>query len=127
MDERTKEYAPVLVRIGMSAVFLWFGISQLLQPKNFIGYLPAFLLEGPANAFVMINGGFEVALGTMLVLGIYVRPVALLLGLHLMVIMINVGYNEIGVRDFGLMVATFTIFLWGEDKWCLMKRLKRKA
>ena len=34
-------------------------------------------------------------------------------------IIIGLGYNNIAVRDFGLMLITFAIFLGGKDKWCL--------
>jgi uncharacterized membrane protein YphA (DoxX/SURF4 family) len=65
--------------------------------------------------FVKLNGIFEIVMGTLLLVGWQVRWVALLLSLHLFGIMYTVGYNEIGVRDFGLAVALFSIFMHGSD------------
>jgi hypothetical protein len=33
-----------------------------------------------------------------------------------------VGYGEIGVRDFGLAVATFVVFMNGSDVLCLKQK-----
>ena len=122
-----RDYAPITVRLGVSAVFLWFGVNQLLFPANFIGYLPQFLFDSAfATQAVLLNGAFEVVFGLALVIGFFTRWVALLLGLHLFGITLTLGYGEIAVRDFGLTLATLSIFLWGDDKWCLDYRRKQK-
>jgi len=98
-------YAPSVVRYGMSLVILWFGINQIIHPVEFLAYVPNSIvaLTGiTAMAIVKFNGMFE-----------------LLLSLHLFGIMYSVGYNEIGVRDFGLAVATFSIFMYGSDVLCI--------
>ena len=62
--------------------------------------------------------------GLLLLLGLFVRPVAILLVLHLLGIIITLEYNSISVRDFGLMMATIAIFLHGPDCWCLRRSKK---
>lgn len=125
--EHCKKYAPVVLRIGMSLVFLWFGISQLIDPTNYIGYLPEFLFNSSfAHSFVIGNGIFEIIAGLLLLLGFFVRPIALLLALHLAVITFELGYGEVAVRDFGLTLATLSIALGGNDIWCLSTRFKKK-
>ena len=52
----------------------------------------------PAEMFVRLNGWFEVVAALALVIGVYVRPVAVLLALHLFGIAITAG-GAIGVRD----------------------------
>jgi hypothetical protein len=37
-DLRT--YAPSVVRYGLALVVLWFGINQITNPVEFIGYVP---------------------------------------------------------------------------------------
>ena len=107
----------------MSAVYLWFGVSQLINPTNFIGYLPGFIFSSPyATAFVIGNGVFEVIAGGLLLSGKFTRIAALLLGLHLCGIAIELGYGDVAVRDFGLMLATMAIALHGPDNWCLDAR-----
>ena len=126
MKDSIKEYAPITVRIGMSLVFLWFGISQITNTANFLGYLPQFLFGSKyAFSFVVANGVFEIIFGIFLAAGVFVRIAALILAVHLLGITIVLGYNEIAVRDFGLALATLSIFFSGEDNWCLTNLRKR--
>jgi len=121
-------YAPMVLRYGMAAVYLWFGISQLTNPANFLGYLPQFIFSSPyATAFVIANGVFEVIAGGLLVAGKFTRIVAALLALHLAAIAIELGYGDVAVRDVGLMLATAAIALHGPDKWCVDKRVTRET
>ena len=144
--DKYKGYAPSIVRIGVSLVFLWFGISQLINPESFLGYLPQWFYSHPLDMMhehslqmlhslplkphfvIMSNGVFETLFGTLLLLGVLTRISALLLALHLIGIIIGIGYNDIAVRDFGLMILTFSVFLNGSDKFCLENifRLKKK-
>lgn len=142
--DKFKEYAPIILRIGLSIVFLWFGISQLINPESFIGYVPEFLYDHPndmnhehplqlahnlpltSHMIIMGNGAFETIFGLLLLLGMFTRISALLLAIHLLIITIGLGYNDIAVRDFGLVIATISIFLNGEDKFLLDKKMKRK-
>ena len=118
-----QKYAPLVVRIAMSVVFLWFGVNQLIQPDMFMGYLPNFLLQSDyAQMAIYANGLAEVILGTMLIVGFYTKAAALLLSLHLLSIIITLGYNDIAVRDLGLMLTTFSIFIGGGDEWTLDKK-----
>jgi uncharacterized membrane protein YphA (DoxX/SURF4 family) len=125
--EKFREYAPVINRLGLSAVFLWFGINQLFNPNQFIGYLPEFLFSLEyAKYFVIANGIFEIIFGTLLIIGLYTRLAAVILGLHLLAITSQLGYGETAVRDFGLALSTLSIALGGADKWCLDTRKKKK-
>ena len=127
MQESGGKYAPVIVRLGMSAVFLWFGFSQFANTANFLGYLPDFLFKSKfASEAVMLNGSFEIIFGIMLAAGVFTKWVALLLGVHLVMIASSLGYSETAVRDFGLALATLSIFFEGEDIWC-MDYLRKKG
>jgi hypothetical protein len=48
-------------------------------------------------------------------MGIWTRWAALLLALHLAVITFDIGLSAIGVRDFGLTVATLALVFLVED------------
>jgi len=126
--EKAKEAAPAVLRIAMALVFLYFGISQLRTPSLFIGYLPkeAALIPISARSLVVINGGFEVFLGSLLLLGLYTRLCALLLGLHLAAITISIGYGDIGVRDFGLSIAMLSLAMNGQTIWSLDSFFKHR-
>ncbi|MBI5390232.1 DoxX family protein [Candidatus Woesearchaeota archaeon] len=123
---KMQTYAPTLLRIGMSLVFLWFGINQVLNPTNFLGYLPDFWFTSLwARSIIMANGAFEIVFGGMLLAGLWTRIAAALLSMHLLVITIELGYGDVAVRDFGLAMATIAIALWGEDPWCLDYRMQK--
>ena len=102
----------------MALVILWFGIQQFINTTNWLGYVPdsiVALTHLSRQAIVYLNGSAELILGFLLLLGIGTRWVALLLALHLLDIMYTVGYGEIAVRDFGLALATFVVFMNGPD------------
>ncbi len=125
--DNAKQYAPPVLRIGLSLVFLWFGINQLLLPDDFMGYLPNFILQlDYAKTLIYLNGAAEVILGSLLLIGFMVRPVAFLLALHLLSIAGGLGYNDIMIRDLGLALATVSIFLGGADKWTVDYRRKNR-
>lgn len=126
--ERNKKFAPIIVRIGLSLVFLWFGAQQMMEPNAWTGLIPNWITSVfgiSALAFIYFNALFEIIFGLCLLVGFFTRIVALLLALHLLSIMFTVGYNDVGVRDFGLAMATLSIFLFGADDWSFDKVLRK--
>jgi uncharacterized membrane protein YphA (DoxX/SURF4 family) len=120
-----KVYGPSVLRYGMSAVILWFSFQQFLHNSLWTAYVPSSivaLIHINASVLVFFNAIFELIFGILLVFGWQTRIVALLLALHLFDIMYTVGYGEIGVRDFGLAVATFVIFMNGSDILCIQQK-----
>lgn len=111
-------YASSVLRYGMASVILWFSIQQFTNTAGWLAYVPdsaTALLHTSATVLVYFNAIFELVFGLMLLFGWNTRTAALLLSLHLFDIAWIVGYGEIGVRDFGLAVATFVIFMNGSD------------
>ena len=123
IELKMKYYAPIILRISIAIVFLWFALSQFIAPIEWTGYLPDWTSRTfmPQTTFIMLNATFETIFGLMLLLGVFTRISAALLGLHLIAITIAVGYNSIGVRDLGLSIAALSIALNGSDGWSLMK------
>ena len=113
-----KIFSPVVLRVGIAVVFIWFGFNQFTHTTDWIGFVPqsiSDMLSLSATTLVHINGVFEIVFGIALLLGFYTRFAALMLALHLLDITYIVGYSSIGVRDFGLSIATIAIFLQGKD------------
>ncbi len=109
-----EEWGYVILRYGLAAVFLWFGFSQLLDGINWVGWVPEWavqILHIPPAFIVLLNGAFEVVAGSLLALNIMTRWVALALAAHLVLITIEIGATAIGVRDFGLTIATLALAL----------------
>lgn len=122
-------FAHIIVRTGMSLVFLWFGVSQLMNPSAWTGFLPDFTKSLPVSSeqLILANGFFEIIFGTLLLIGLFTRISALLLGLHLGAIASTLGFTSLGVRDFGLTLATLSIFFSGADSCTLDWRFARKS
>jgi uncharacterized membrane protein YphA (DoxX/SURF4 family) len=121
--DKGKEYAPSIARYGVGVVFFIFGISQLLSPENWLGYLPSFTYNlgiTPGN-LIFMNGIFDLVLGLFLLLGLFVRIFALLGSLHLIGIIVSLGYSDVAVRDLGLLIVLISIFLNEQDRLCLGK------
>ncbi len=120
-------YGASTLRYGMSAVILWFSIQQFLHNGQWTAYVPDSIVAMThlsANILVFFNAAFELIFGLLLVFGWQTRTVALLLALHLFDIMYVVGYGEIGVRDFGLAIATLVVSMNGSDILCIQQKRK---
>ncbi len=125
--EKYSKYGPLVLRIGLSAVVLWFSVSQFLGAQDWVAYVPDSIVSMfgvSALTLVYLNAIFELVFGVMLLLGIFTRISALLLALHLFEISYIVGYGQTGVRDFGLAVAILSIFFTGSDAWCIDYKTK---
>jgi uncharacterized membrane protein YphA (DoxX/SURF4 family) len=119
MQMTRQEIGYHVLRLGLAALFLWFGFSQLLDGVNWVSWVPAWavsLLHIPPAMIVLLNGTFEVVAGGLIALNIFTRWAALLLALHLVVLVFDIGANAIGVRDFGLMAASFALALLAPQK-----------
>jgi uncharacterized membrane protein YphA (DoxX/SURF4 family) len=118
------------LRIGIAFVIIWFGVQQFIEPAMWVGFIPNSILKiSPVGAttLVHLNGALEVVFGTSLMLGLFTRASALILALHMADITYVVGYNSIGVRDFGLMIAVIAVLLNGADYTTLDQILFFKA
>ncbi len=125
--EKNQKYGSIIVRIGISLVFLWFGISQLLDPSSWVGFVPDYatkMIPVPATTLVFLNGLFEVIFASFLITGFFTRISALLLALHMAHIITVVGYNEIAIRDFGIFMGALSVFFTGPDFLTLDKKIK---
>jgi len=120
MKINLQEYFYPCVRISISLVFLWFGLNQIFDSTNFLGYLPDFILNSDyATAAVITNGIFETIFGSLLLVGFLTRFSSLVLGVQLLIITVSLGYNDIMIRDLGLSLVTLSLVLGGKHKWSL--------
>jgi uncharacterized membrane protein YphA (DoxX/SURF4 family) len=121
-----KKYAPMVVRVGIALVVLWFGIQQILHPESWVLLLPEWTSMSGLSPVTLIylNGAFEFVSGLALLFGFYTRWVALAVALHLADIAYTVGYNDVFVRDIGLTFSALSTFLNGADEWTLDYKFK---
>jgi len=62
--------------------------------------------------YIYIQGVFEIAIGLGFMLNTFIRIFAFLASLFLLLIILNIGINEVTIRDIGLLSGTLTILFW---------------
>ena len=97
-------------------VFGWFGIDKFRDPYFWSTYLPDWmegLMNIPGTSWVVVIGLFELLLALLLLIPIRrLRRVAVtLMILHLIGILWQVGWNDIGVRDIGLAMSAAALLI----------------
>ncbi|MEK7583141.1 MAG: hypothetical protein AAB483_01905 [Patescibacteria group bacterium] len=101
-------YSYIVLCVGLAAVFFWFGINKFIHPGTQLIYI--------GTQFGYIQGIFEVLIGLSLVSGVFTRFFSLLGVVLLVAIIVVAGFNEIAVRDLGLIGGLLAIFLWPERR-----------
>src|SRR3989338_5178714 len=129
---KNKDYSIFIVRMSLALVLLWFGISQLINPESFLGYIPQWMYEHPqqmmhehplqlmhnipkpsVHVVLTFNGIADTLLGLLLLMGFYTRLTAFIAALHLLSIGFSLGYNDIAIRDFGLSLMALSVVFSG--------------
>lgn len=111
-----KNSAHLVLIAGLAFVFLVFGVEKLTTPIVWIQWIPSWmegLLGMSRDLWLTIIGITEIVFGLMLLLPIRrVRQVAsvLIIG-HLLVILTQTGWNDIAVRDIGLLMSAVALLL----------------
>ena len=108
--------AHILLLIGLVIVFAVFGIEKLVTPIDWIGWMPTWmdgLLGIRVQVWLTVIGVAELLIALLLVLPWRkIRRVgATLASLHLLGIVLSVGWNDIGVRDIGLLFASLALMM----------------
>ncbi len=121
--ERISRFAPLLLRVGLAAVILWFGTNQLLEPSLWVSWVPAWTsaLGTDAMTVVYLNGAFEVVAGVLLLLGCWTRLVAFAIFLHMCLIILDIGMSPTGVRDAGIAVGLLALAMQEGDRYSLTR------
>lgn len=126
---RLEPLAPPMVRIGIGLVLLWFSVNQFMSPEAWSRMVPSYAttLTGLSSLqLVQLNASFELVLALALIIGLFVRVAGLLAALHIFQIVTILGYNAIGVRDFGLAVAALSVFFRGSDAYATERLFLKK-
>jgi len=102
----------------MGFVLGWFGVNEIFNPVYWSGYVPPIVeqfLPFDINLFVQMHGIVLSLLALSFFLSLYIRytgliAVGVLISIIGGLIMIN-GFNEIVVRDIGLLGLALSIWL----------------
>ena len=115
----SSRYSYLILRLGLAAVFLWFGIDKMLHPTYWLNaWVPRQLIELLTtfsisdSQFIYLNGIFEILVGLSLITGVFIKFFSALAILFLIGIMVFVGMNEVTIRDLGLIGGFVSVLLW---------------
>jgi uncharacterized membrane protein YphA (DoxX/SURF4 family) len=110
-------FAPLLLRMGLATVFIYAAVSSYLDPREWVGYLPSFIVENfNAEALLKLFSVYELLLAAWLLSGVYARYAGLLCALTLAGITVsNVSLFAISFRDIGLMFAALALMFTKEQ------------
>jgi uncharacterized membrane protein YphA (DoxX/SURF4 family) len=117
-----------ILRIGLGLTIIWFGLTQLMNPQDWIGFLPEWAFTQTIIStigLVYINGIFETVTALMLIFNQHTKIASILLSIHMIFIIFHLGYNDLAVRDFGILVGLFALIFISENK-CFIKKLNFK-
>lgn len=111
-----KRLAAYILIADLAFVFAWFGIVKFTSPIDWIGFLPLWmdgLLGMPKEIWLVIMGVLEVLFAVMLLIPVRrVRQLgALFIVLHLVGVVSQVGFNDVGVRDIGLLLSSLALLV----------------
>ena len=130
--EKKSAYCTLLVRIGISGVFLWFGIDKFFHPTNWSAWVPPWigsLVPISLITFMYVQGVFETITGCLLLVGYKTRFAAFLAVLTLggvALAMLGTGQTEVMLRDAGLLAASLSLLLSGSSCFCINSIKKKK-
>jgi uncharacterized membrane protein YphA (DoxX/SURF4 family) len=111
-----EEIGVYILRLGLAFVFLYFGISQILDQSKWIYFVPDrffifYINEVLKSKLVFINGIFDLIISLSLISGIFIRIFSILGFIHLLSITIfSLGFEPSGMRDLGLAFAMLSLF-----------------
>jgi len=100
------KYSYLALRLGLAAVFLWFGIDKISHPSY---WLNAWMTT---SQLIYLCGVFEILTGVSLATGIFSKFFSALAILFLVGVAIFVSSGDVIIRDIGLVGGLIAVFLW---------------
>lgn len=115
----SSRYSYLALRLGLAAVFLWFGVDKMFHPSYWLNaWMPRQIIEIlsgfniPGIQFVYLNGIFEILVGLSLIAGVFTKFFSVLAVIFLAGVLIFVGLSEVTVRDFAIIGGFIAVILW---------------
>ncbi|HTM68719.1 MAG TPA: DoxX family membrane protein [Candidatus Binatia bacterium] len=104
----------LLLRVGLGLTFVGIGVYIFMDPLAWGSIMQpwAMKLVGPWLVPAMYaNGAFDVAVGLMLIAGLWTWLAAAFGALHIFSVLVVAGVSAITVRDIGLLCASLALAL----------------
>jgi len=119
----------LLLRLGLGGVFLVFGIDKFFHPKLWSAYMPPWfsgILPIELFTFIYLLGVFEIIVGVLVLIGLYTRSAAIISAAFLLGIIASLGFNDIVIRDAGLLFLALGIAVLGAGDKSLDAKIFKK-
>lgn len=110
------KHSQLVLRLGLTFVFGWFGIDKFLHVSTWYGWIPAWLSFVPQNMFLYVLGVLELVAAILLLGGRFVRFASLGCAALLIGVVASFGINEITVRDIGLIAMALALAMLPEQR-----------
>ena len=114
----------LFLRLSLAAVFLWFGLDKFFHPGYWLdAWVPssivhlASLFHISGDVLVYGFGVMELLIGISLATNMFVEFFALLGAVFLISISFFYGFNEVIVRDIGLIGGLCALAFWPSQRF----------
>ena len=99
---------------ALAFVFGYFGADKFIHPLVWIGWMPPWvdgLLGFSRDVWLRLTGALEILFALLLIIpNRRIRQVgAILIALHLLAVLMQTGWNDVAVRDIGLLLADIAL------------------
>lgn len=101
-----------ILRIGLAVTFIWIGILIYKSPEVWGGFLRPFaidLLSTSLREIMLATAIFDIGVGILLLFNIFTPIASILASLHLAIIIVTSSFNDVIVRDMGLLSASIAL------------------
>jgi len=116
-------YSNLFLRLGLAAVFIWFGVDKFLHPEYWLSaWIPQSVLLVASRVgisgmdVVYASGVFELLVGASVLSNIFIKIFSVLALIFLVVVLFTFGINEVIIRDVGLMGGFLSLLFWPENR-----------
>lgn len=101
-----------VLRMGMGITFLWIGILIVRDPAGWGGFLQPWVLKlliMPVEQVMMVTAVLDMLIGLLFLIDTWTFAASFIASIHLVVILVTAGINEVTVRDIGLLGGTIAL------------------
>lgn len=107
----------LLLRGGLAFVFVYAGVSSLINPINWIGYFPAFIKDIIPSSFLLpIFSVFEIVLAVWLMSGKKLFYSSLIASLSLVgIIIFNLNQMDVIFRDVAILLTAVGLAVYSYE------------
>lgn len=105
------ELASFFLRAGLAVAFLYAGISAIMEPSSWAGFIPHFItIIVPASTFLMIHSVFDILLAIWLITNKLPFYAAVISALAMLAIVVfNLGALDIVFRDVAILLMAVAL------------------